>query len=219
MSAVFVMGSDYPACHLQWWRDARYSKDVPEINAPSDFLRALDSLKDHRFRPELHVTQIPPPKRIAPWAVALQAEVNDSRDLDPDTYRGNAKFVLLYDPEGQPAWDGQFRIVAFVSAPAESDVADDPLLGEVAWSWLAEALRNRGAPFHNLTGTVTRIYNETFGGLTLSTSRTEIEIRASWSPDVPDVAAHLLAWADFAAAACGLGPVGVAALPPRFEAA
>lgn len=193
----------------------RYSKYVPEINAPADFLDALESLKDHTFRPELHVTQIPPPKQIAPWAVALQTEVNEAGDLDPDLYRGNAKFVLLYDPAGQPAWDGQFRVVTYVSAPVESDVADDPMLGEVAWSWLGEALASQGAAYHNLTGTVTRIYNETFGGLALAASRTEIEIRASWSPDYSDVYHHLEAWADFTASACGLGPVGVSSLRHR----
>ena len=191
---------------------------MPEINAPANFLYALESLKDHSFRPELHVTQIPPPKKIAPWAVALQAEVNESGELDPDMYRGNAKFVLLHDPEGQPAWDGEFRVVTYVSAPVESDVADDPMLGEVAWSWLAEALDTRGAAYHNLTGTVTRIYNETFGGLVLSASRTEIEMRASWSPATADISEHLLAWADLTASACGLGPEGVSTLPRHFEA-
>lgn len=176
---------------------------------------ALESLKGHTFRAELHVSQIPPPTRIAPWAVALQAEVNEAPDLDPDHYRGNAKFVLLYDPQGQPAWDGPFRIVTYVSAPLESDVADDPMLGEVAWSWLSGALAAHGALYHNLTGTVTRIYNETFGGLHLAASRTEVEVRASWSPDAPSVENHLQAWADFAATAAGLGPEGVSTLPRR----
>ncbi|MGO3084719.1 DUF3000 family protein [Ancrocorticia populi] len=48
-------------------------------------------------------------------------------------------------------------------------------------------------------------------------SRTEVELRASWSPEDPDVSAHLQAWAAFAAEACGLGPAGVSALPLRLE--
>jgi hypothetical protein len=186
---------------------------VPEINAPADFLTALDSLKGHTFRPELHVTQIPPPQRIAPWAVALQAEVNDSEKLDPDHYRGNARFVLLHDPQGQPAWDATFRIVTYASAPVDTEIGDDPLLGEVAWAWLTEALTNHGVTYRNLTGTVTRIYNETFGGLGLASSRTEVELRASWSPLSPDASEHLKAWADFTALICGLGPEGVASVP------
>ena len=186
---------------------------MPQIEAPAEFLTALESLKGHVFRSELHVSQIPPPAKIAPWAVALQAEINDSASLDPDSYRGNARFVLLYDPEGQPAWDGTIRIVAYANAPVESDMGGDPLLGEVSWTWLAESLEARGAEYHNLTGTVTRNYNETFTGMHMTDSTIDLEVRASWSPDYADVSAHLDAWADFAASVCGLGPDGVAALP------
>ena len=101
---------------------------MPEINAPLQFLEALDSLRGHTFRPEIHVVQIPPPKAIAPWAVALQAEINDSPFLDPDTYRGDARFVLLHDPQGQPAWEGQFRVVSYASSTLDPDIADDPIL-------------------------------------------------------------------------------------------
>ena len=191
---------------------------MPEIEAPAEFLTALESLKGHTFRDELHVSQIPPPAKIAPWAVALQAEIKDSRSMYPDSYRGDARFVLLFDPEGQPAWDGPFRIVTYANAPVESDMGGDPLLGEVSWSWLAEALDLRGAEYHNLTGTVTRNYNETFTGMHMTDSTIDLEVRASWSPNHADVSAHLDAWADFAAIACGLSPDGVAALPRHFEA-
>lgn len=176
------------------------------MHTPQEFVTALESLKGQEFRPELHVTQIPPPTRIAPWAVALQAELNDAADLDPDHYLGSAKFVALHDPEGQPAWDGTFRIVIHAQAPMDSQMGDDPLLGEVAWSWLAEALDNKGAAFHNLNGTVTRSFNETFGGLHLNQSRVDLELRASWTPQSEHLTDHLLAWADFAAQLAGLGP-------------
>ncbi len=198
-------------------RAARYSEHVPEINAPSQFLTALDSLREHSFRSEIHVVQIPPPKRIAPWAVALQAEVNDSARLDPDFYRGHARFVLLHDPEGQPAWDGEFRIVVHASAPLDHAMANDPLLSDVARSWLMDALDGNRADFHNLTGTVTRLYNESFGASMPASSRAELELRASWTPDSPDVSDHLEAWADFVATICGLGPAGVSSLPLRLE--
>ncbi|WP_188042744.1 DUF3000 domain-containing protein [Changpingibacter yushuensis] len=190
---------------------------MSQINAPADFLTALESLKGHTFRHELHVTQIPPPQRIAPWAVALQAEVNDSPSLDPDFYRGNAKFVVLYDPSGQPAWDGTIRIVTYVAAPVDQAMSVDPLLGEVSWAWLVESLEDEGARYSNLTGTVTRSYNETFGGLQLSSSRTDVEIRASWTPLTVDLTDHLQAWAAYAAAVCGLGPDGVASIRPVNE--
>ena len=190
---------------------------MPEINAPLQFLEALDSLRGHTFRPEIHVVQIPPPKAIAPWAVALQAEINDSPFLDPDTYRGDARFVLLHDPQGQPAWEGQFRVVSYASSTLDPEIAYDPLLSQVAWAWLTDALHEYGAPFHKLTGSVTRRYNENFGAESAYASRAEVEVRASWTPDFPDVSDHLDAWADFVATICGLGPAGVASLPLRLQ--
>lgn len=190
---------------------------MPDIVAPQEFLSALESLKGHDFRRELHVSQIPPPKRIAPWAVALLAEINDSDDLDPDFHRGESRFVFLYDSEGQSAWDGTMRIVTHAKAPVDSVMADDPLLGEAAWSWLVEALETNRAAHHNLTGTVTRVYNEAFGGLDLADMHTEIELRASWSPDDANLAPHLEAWAEFAASIAGLEPEGIASLPRRMH--
>lgn len=173
---------------------------------PSEFVTALESLKGQQFRPEIHVAQIPGPTKIAPWAVALQAEVNDSPTLDPDYLRGSAKFVVLHDPAGQPAWNGTFRIVIHAQAAMDAAMGDDPLLGEVAWSWLADALDGNGASYHSLNGTVTRVFNETFGGLYLNSSRVELELRASWTPQTVYLTEHLHAWADFAASMAGLGP-------------
>lgn len=176
------------------------------MQTPQEFLTALDSLRGQKFRPELHVVQIPPPTQIAPWTVALQAEVNDSLDLNPAHHLGEAKFIVLHDPDGQPAWNGNFRIVLHAKAPMDSELAADPLLGEVAWTWLAESLDQRGAPYHSFSGTVTRVFNETFGGLVLGASQVELEVRASWTPHTEFLTEHFLGWADFAAKLAGLGP-------------
>lgn len=174
---------------------------------PPVFLAALDSLRGHTFREEFHLAEIPAPKKIAPWAAALAAEINlTGAKLDPDGYRGAARFVLLYDPEGQPAWNSTFRIVAHVSAPVESELGADPFLGEVAWSWLTDALAQENAKYHSLNGTVTRQIDETFGGLQLAGTHVSVEVRASWSPESEDVSAHLDAWARFACQAGGLDP-------------
>lgn len=176
------------------------------VQPPAQFVTALESLKGQEFRPEMHVAQIPGPTRIAPWAVALQAEINDSPTCDPDRLRGSAKFVVLHDPAGQPAWNGTFRVVIHAQAAMDSDMGADPLLGEVAWSWLADALDGAGASYHNLNGTVTRVFNETFGGLYINSSQVEAQLRASWTPQTPYLTEHLHAWADFAASMAGLGP-------------
>lgn len=188
---------------------------MSQIEAPGVFIEALASLRGHTFRKELHVTQIAPPKRLAPWAVALQAEINESPVLDPDFYRGGARFVFMYDPDGQEAWDGTMRIVCQLTAPMDTEMSSDPLLGEVAWDWLSDALAAHGAAHHNLVGTVTRVYNETFGGLELRGETTELELRASWSPNSTDLAGHLRAWADFIAVSAGLAPEGVTSLRAR----
>jgi len=188
---------------------------VPD-NVPQPFLEALDSLRGHTFRDEFFLQEVPAPTRLAPWAAALTAEVNDSgSERDPDAYRGDARFVLLYDPDEQPAWNGPFRIVVHVSAPVESEMGADPFLGEVAWSWLTDALDRHGAQYHSLNGTVTRQLNGTFGGLHINESRVTIDIRASWSPRDTQIGAHLTAWADFSCEASGLEPDDVTSISPR----
>ncbi|QJC21713.1 DUF3000 domain-containing protein [Arcanobacterium buesumense] len=188
-------------------------------NQPTaEFLTALESLKGQSFRSGFHVVQIPPPTRIAPWSVALQAEINESPSKDPDSFRGSAKFVVLHDPAGQEAWNGTFRIVMHAQAPVESDLGDDPLLGEVAWSWLPESLAHAGADFHSLNGTVTRVFNETFGGLYIDSSRIDLEIRASWTPTSEFLTQHLHAWEHFCITMAGLPPEQtITSLPRRIE--
>jgi hypothetical protein len=179
----------------------------------ADFRIALSSLRDVRLRPEILVEEAPAPQRLAPYAIALSAEVVvDDEDL------GTGRLVVLHDPDGQDAWEGTFRIVAFVKATLEPEMAADPLLAEVGWTWLTEALDSHGAAYTNISGTVTRVTSESFGGLADRPLEGQIEIRVSWTPRDPDLAPHEQAWADVLAQAAGLMPLppGVAQLPrPR----
>ncbi|MFV0425709.1 MAG: DUF3000 domain-containing protein [Beutenbergiaceae bacterium] len=177
----------------------------PEPVAPPAFEAALLSLRGHRLRPELHLEEVPAPTRIAPYAVALTGEVNRTRD--PDDMLGSGRFVVLYDPDGQEAWNGPFRIIMMARASMEPEVGQDPLLGEVGWSWLTEALTQYDADYHSLSGTVTRVLSESFGGLELRDGDVEIEVRASWSPGSTDLAPHLRTWARVMSHACGLPPI------------
>lgn len=179
----------------------------------ADFRVALASLRDLRVRPEIRVEEAPAPQRLAPYALALSAEV-----VDEDEDLGTGRLVVLHDPEGQEAWGGTFRIVAFVKATLEPEMAADPLLAEVGWSWLVECLEANGAAYDNLSGTVTRVTSESFGGLADRPLEGQIEIRVSWTPLDPQLAPHALAWAEVLAQAAGLMPLqpGVAQLPrPR----
>ena len=96
---------------------------------------------------------MPAPARLAPWAVALSAEVDGGTGDEVTTGR----FVVLHDPAGQVAWEGTFRVVTLVRAALDPEVGSDPLLGKVAWTWVADALAEAGAAHCALGGTVTRV--------------------------------------------------------------
>jgi hypothetical protein len=180
-----------------------------------EFDRALASLRAVRFRPEFTVDEGPAPQRLAPHAVALTAEfVEDDEEL------ASGRFVLLHDPDGVEAWEGRYRAVVFLRAVLEPDLATDPLLTGVAWTWLMEALEAEGGPRTALGGTVTRVMSESFGSLGDRDVTGMVEIRASWTPlgDPDDMGAEASAWAAAMAQAAGLLPLppGVSALvPPR----
>ena len=37
-------------------------------------------------------------------------------------------------------WAGSLRVIAYIHADLDPDIAEDPLLGQVGWTWLTEAL-------------------------------------------------------------------------------
>ena len=181
-------------------------------DTPAVFLDALASLRAARLRPEVRLTEVPAPARVAPWAVALSAEVH-GQDDDATTGR----FVLLHDPAGQVAWEGTFRVVTLVRATLDPEVGTDPMLAQVAWTWVADALAEAEAAHCALGGTVTRVTSESFGALTERPDETEIEIRASWTP-MGAAGSQLMAWGHLLCTAAGLPPlpVGVTALGRRY---
>ena len=191
----------------------RREPDSPGGAVPSAFEAALASIRAVVLRPEVVLEETPAPQRLSPYAVALQAEVV----LD-DEEAASGRFVLLHDPDGQEPWDGEFRVVTFAKGTVELDIAQDPMLTEVAWGWLTEALHERGADFRAESGTVTRTASESFGAIADRPPSGDVEIRASWTPAGPDAGAHLQAWADVLVQVAGLPPLppGVVSLPgPR----
>lgn len=180
---------------------------------PVDFRAALKSLRAARNGTELKLEEIPAPARLAPYGVALGAEVIlDGQEL------ATGRFILLYDPHGQSLWNGTFRIVTYIRAQLEPDIGNDALLGNVAWAWLVEALEEHGAKYRESGGTATRILSESYGTLAGRSDVVDIELRASWTPTGPDVQQHLEAWGQMVRTFAGLPPVpeGVSLLPqPR----
>jgi len=172
-----------------------------------------------RLRPEIFCEEMPAPQRIAPWASALSADVTvDDTDL------GTGRIILLHDPAGNDAWDGTFRCVAYARAEIDLELITDPMLAMVGWSWLTEALDAHGAAYVAVSGTVTRVATESFGGMADEDASAQLEIRASWTPvadpdgDGPlDLEPHVEAWGELLCTAVGLPPVpeGVATMPSR----
>ncbi|MFF4827400.1 DUF3000 domain-containing protein [Streptomyces sp. NPDC001312] len=188
--------------------------------APLPFRAAVEALRAARLRPQLEIEQVPPPQRLAPFTYALEATVVDGeQDL------ADGRLVLLHDPAGHDAWQGTFRLVTLVRAELEPEMAADPLLPDVCWSWLTGALQARGLMYGEPSGTVTRASSHYFGGLSSRPAASQIEIRASWTPreglgGAPDTAAHLASWCDLLAQVAGLPPASpgdasVVTLPQR----
>lgn len=174
--------------------------------APAAFNRAVESLRAVRLRPEVRLVEVPAPQRIAPHALALSAEVDGPPDGAGDDL-GTGRFVLLHDPAGQEAWQGTMRAVTFVRAALEPEFASDPMLNDVAWSWLVDCLRQAGARPVALGGTVTRVLSHSHGALAEREPTVEIEVRASWTATEDDMAPHLQGWAALLCTVSGLPPV------------
>ena len=153
-------------------------------------------------RPEISVRAAPGPAKLAPHALALTAEVQVAGRQIAD-----GRLVILHDPAGQEAWNGTWRVVMFASADLDEEMAGDPVLNEIGWSWLQEALGERDLAVGVFGGTVTRTESASFGVLDDRGPAGELAIRASWTPVVdaphpsladPTTAAiiveHVLAW-------------------------
>lgn len=177
------------------------------------FARAVEELHAARPRKEITVSELPAPQRLAPFAYALGATVEG--EVTPEEEVAEGRLILLYDPAGQELWRGTMRLVTYVTAELEPELATDPLLPGVGWSWLTDALETHAAAHTALAGTVTQTTSTRFGELVGPPAAADLEIRASWTPTGPDLTAHLLAWCGLLASTAGLPPPGVSALPGR----
>nr|WP_269449780.1 DUF3000 domain-containing protein [Auraticoccus cholistanensis] len=179
------------------------------------FTRATSELMGARWRPELQVEEMPAPQRIAPFSSAISADVVvQGHDV------GTGRLVLLHDPAGNPAWQGTFRLVSYARAQVDREMVSDPLLAEVGWSWLVDALADHGAEYVEPSGTVTAVSSHSFGAMGGDPPRAEVEIRASWTPVLTDdqrLGAHCAAWGDLLCTVAGLPslPEGVVMMPMR----
>lgn len=188
------------------------------MSGDSSFERITDAIESFGWRPEIQVEQIPAPQRIAPHAYAIEASVLSTTDDEA----GTGRLIVLYDPSGSQAWHGTYRCVSFARANVDLEMVTDPLLAEVGWTWLTEALVTNDAEYHDASGTVTAVSSRSFGELAGEADRAEIEIRASWTPEfteLVDIVPHLAAWQALLGTTAGLPPMadGVVSLTTRLE--
>ena len=179
----------------------------------TEFARGLAAVRLLSYRSEFLVQESPAPARLAPHGFAQTVEVNSG-----DLLMGTGRLVILHDPAGQESWQGTTRVIAYIDADVDLEVAADPMLPEVGWEWLNEALNDADAAATALGGTATQVNSRSFGVMADRPAEGRLQVRASWTPvDDEQLAAHARAWALLMAAACGLAPTdsGVPSLPTR----
>jgi hypothetical protein len=205
-----------PAGHDQS-SDRRFAAALAAVAAGRDAVAAA--------RDDLELEDWPAPRKLAPYAFALAATAyRDGEEA------GTGKLMLLYDPDGRDGWTGTFRVVCHVQADVEEEMAADPLLGEVGWSWLTDALDLHAPGYTAPSGTVTRVITEGYGSKSDDPPATGFELRASWCPaassaeatsgevgdDIADeLSGAVVAWCDLLAAAAGLPEQGTVAISSR----
>src|SRR6185437_827789 len=186
---------------------------APSTASPPSFTRAVDELRAVTPRAEITLEEVPAPQRLAPFAYAISGTV-----LRHGDEVATGRLILLHDPAGHAAWGGTVRLVTYVTAELESEIAADPLLAAVGWSWLTDALDHHEADYTALGGTVTLTVSTRFGELSGSSPVADLEIRASWTPVGEGIAAHVEAWCALLASTAGLPPPGVSMIEHRAAA-
>jgi hypothetical protein len=185
---------------------------APSTVTPETFARAVAGLQAGQPRPEITLEEAPAPQRLAPYAFALSGTV-----VRGDDEVATGRLILLHEPAGHEAWQGTMRLVTYVTAELEPELAADPLLPTVGWSWLVEALDASGAGYTAIGGTVTQTLSTRFGDLAETPTQADLEIRASWTPLDDDLTVHLDGWCNLLASTAGLPPPGVTALPEKRQ--
>lgn len=175
------------------------------VQEPAVFTAAVAAVRAATLRSELAVSEISAPSGVAPWSLALAADVTPARHGN-DSELGTGRFILLHDPLEPDAWGGAFRVVCFAQAPLEAEIGVDPFLADVAWSWLVDALDSRGAKYASASGTATKTLSTGFGELSTQEDVAQIELRASWSPLNHDLTSHVEAWGELLCMLAGLPP-------------
>lgn len=189
----------------------------PDIGIlPISFATAIHDLSCFTWDRRIHISEREPPTQIADYAAAIDAEIVAG---DQDVAHG--RLILLHCPGGDQSWQGEFRCVTFAQAEVTPEMIHDPFLAYVGWSWLTDALDAHGASYACESGTITTTASVPFGALQEADMRSQIEIRASWTPWIDpehSLKVHLEAWQDLLCMIAGipLDDDTIVALPRRI---
>ena len=184
-------------------------------STPQNFRAAVESMHSAELRPEIALGTVRPPQKLAPFSHAVSLEVTQPEaDIVPESSDDDAfgRLILLHDPRSEETLDGDMRLVAYIQADMDASLAEDPLLPQVAWQWLTEALAENNAELSNLGGTVTTTNSVRYGEIGGKPQAFQLEMRASWTARGTDLRTHVESFAQVLANVAGLPPVGVSLL-------
>lgn len=173
---------------------------------PAEFQLALKGLAEPYRRSELSTHQIASPKDIAPAAIAFSSEVTDTTEAA--NHRGVGRIVFLHDSAQTETWGSRMRVIAYVKSPLETEMEMEEDSASYFWDILNRALAKHNAKATHEAGTITKMSSTGMGALATEQRKTEIELRASWSPLGADLSPHFAAWQDLIAAMAGFAIEG-----------
>src|SRR3984893_114292 len=192
---------------------------------PAQFQAAVPAMNTVEVRSEIELGPIRPPQRLAPFSYALGAEGRHPETaIVPERAEGDAfgRLILLHDPGGAEArgeaGDGTMRLFAYIQADLDSSEAVDPLLPEVAWSWLVDALGARAGQATAVGGTVTATTSVRYGDISGPPRAHQLCPRAFCPATTPELGTHVQAFCEVLEHAAGLPPTGVTDLGSRSRA-
>ena len=181
------------------------SAHTPGVDHASAVAALFDAAAEVTPPPHVTVTVGPSPQRLAPYAFTLLADLSD----DESDLNASGRFVLLHDPAGHPGWQGSWRVVSYLRAEVDEQMAADPLLPEVAWTWMQEAWQSFGVTAGEPSGTVTCTQSRPFGHIDDRSVSADVEIRCSLTPGTDaagliDVLSNVKAWLSVMSTAAGV---------------
>ena len=201
-----------------------------DTEIPEYFHEAVQSMTEAKVRSDIQITEIRPPRNLAPLSHAVGLEVLHTDEgtgeatiaADSTGHDAFGRLILLHDPTSEEHWrdpktaatSQKMRMVAYIQADMDASVAADPLLPDVAWDWLTEQLNTPQCSYTDLGGTVTSTASVRYGEIGGPPRAFQLEMRASWTALGADISAHVQAFSGVLANVAGLPPEGVAA--PQF---